>query len=461
MKKYSKFDVAFRNVQDPQIALPDVCPEIPNRVYIDHVMKTIERMRREKLDCLAIYADREHFGNFRYLTKFEPRFEEALLVLHADGQAYALLGNECANLYRLSPYPLTPVLCQPFSLPNQTMDAFESMERCLGEAGLKQGMRVGAVGWKLLKKAEGYSLPEFIVRALIGVVGSRENILDATAIFINEDDGLRIINTADEIAAYEYGAALAGADVRDAVNEMQVGMRECEVATRLVTQGRVLSCHPIVAFGKNAFTGLVSPTDQRLQYADAVSISVGLVGGLTCRGGYAVKDAKDLGAEGKIFFEDFARQYFAAAASWYESIAIGVKGGDLFALIEDIIPRSEYGWTLNPGHLIADEEWLCSPIYENSRATFKSGMLVQMDIIPNRDGIVSPNMEDGICIADEQLQAELRDRYPCVYARMVARREYMEKNLHISMKKEILPMSNYAAVYRPLMLDRERAFTIG
>ena len=47
-----------------------------------------------KLDFLFIYADREHGGNFGYLTGFEPRFEEAVLVLHGNGQAYFLLGNE-------------------------------------------------------------------------------------------------------------------------------------------------------------------------------------------------------------------------------------------------------------------------------------------------------------------------------------------------------------------------------
>ena len=33
------------------------------------------------LDALLVYADREHFANLSYLTGFDPRFEEALLIL--------------------------------------------------------------------------------------------------------------------------------------------------------------------------------------------------------------------------------------------------------------------------------------------------------------------------------------------------------------------------------------------
>jgi hypothetical protein len=33
-----------------------------------------------------VYADREHFANMAYLTGFDPRFEEALLILTQDHQ---------------------------------------------------------------------------------------------------------------------------------------------------------------------------------------------------------------------------------------------------------------------------------------------------------------------------------------------------------------------------------------
>src|SRR5690242_15900834 len=38
------------------------------------------RMAGQRFTHAVIYADREHFANMAYLTNFDPRFEEALLV---------------------------------------------------------------------------------------------------------------------------------------------------------------------------------------------------------------------------------------------------------------------------------------------------------------------------------------------------------------------------------------------
>ena len=465
MKKYNKLDVVFEPVADPEISLPEEKPEIPAEIFENHIKLACQRMQQEGLDCLLVYADREHYGNFRYLTGFEPRFEEGVLVLHKDGRAFVLLGNECSQMYKLSPHKLQPVLCQVLSLPNQTMDQFTSMEDCLKQAKIESQMRVGVVDWKLIQPAYGqnyrhtYCAPAFIIDTLARIVGA-DHMINATGLFISPEDGMRLINTADEIAAYEYGAAMAGQDVLNAVKSLRVGVKETDTARCLVTEGRVLSCHPIVAFGRDAFKGLISPTDCKLEKGDAVSISLGLVGGLTCRNGYAVETEEELDENGRKFFQNIARQYFAAVASWYEYIGIGVTGGQLFDLMQEIIPQHEYGWKLNPGHLIADEEWLSSPVYPGSQAVFKSGMLMQMDIIPSVIGMVSPNMEDGLCIANDDLQLELAQRFPHVYKRMMSRRTFMENQLHISIKKEILPMSNCSALYRPLMLNKAYAFCL-
>ena len=50
----------------------------------EHFRKVMEKMREQDLDALVIYGDREHGANFAYLTGFEPRFEEALLILHRE-----------------------------------------------------------------------------------------------------------------------------------------------------------------------------------------------------------------------------------------------------------------------------------------------------------------------------------------------------------------------------------------
>jgi hypothetical protein len=52
-------------------------------------------MRADRQDALVVYADREHCANVAYLTGFDPRFEEALLLLSSEGRRKLLVGNEC------------------------------------------------------------------------------------------------------------------------------------------------------------------------------------------------------------------------------------------------------------------------------------------------------------------------------------------------------------------------------
>ena len=38
-------------------------------------------MDRRRLSHVVVYGDREHFANLTYLTNFDPRFEEAVLIV--------------------------------------------------------------------------------------------------------------------------------------------------------------------------------------------------------------------------------------------------------------------------------------------------------------------------------------------------------------------------------------------
>ena len=60
----------------------------------------LERLRERDAtergyDRLVVYADREHSANLAYLTGFDPRFEEAILVVGPAGEPAILVGNEC------------------------------------------------------------------------------------------------------------------------------------------------------------------------------------------------------------------------------------------------------------------------------------------------------------------------------------------------------------------------------
>jgi hypothetical protein len=79
----------------PSFGRARTCPEIPTELYRTRLSRTVERMRAAKLDALVVYADREHCANVAYLTGFDPRFEESLLLLSSEGRRKLLVGNEC------------------------------------------------------------------------------------------------------------------------------------------------------------------------------------------------------------------------------------------------------------------------------------------------------------------------------------------------------------------------------
>lgn len=120
-------------------------------------------------------------------------------------------------------------------------------------------------------------------------------------------------------------------------------------------------------------------------------------------------------------------------------------------------PQEKYGWELNPGHLTADEEWLYSPFYKDSDKKVQSGMIFQVDFIPNQKGHQGVSAESTVAIADEKLRAEIKENHPELWDRIENRRKYLRENLNIDLDESLLPMASSLAYLRPFMLDREVA----
>ncbi|MDD2561645.1 MAG: M24 family metallopeptidase [Eubacteriales bacterium] len=418
-------------------------------------------MKEKELDVSIIYADKEHFHNFKFFTGFDPRFEEGLLIIHCDGEIYVALGNECLGQAERSSIPLTTVLCQVFSLPNQPMDEFDSMSEVFNQCNLTQGMRVALIDWKLFTVSFGneymttFGMPSYIVDAVKHICGN--NIVNGTSLLIDPDYGLRIINSVHTIAGFEYYSTIASQSVKDMIQNARPGMNEMEIALQIRTYGQPVICHPSVKSGENARKSLISPTSRKMKLGDELSFTLGMEGGLSSRKGYLAFGPEDLPLDGQLYMEDIVKPYMATVFNWYQMIKIGRKFGEIYKMVEETFPKNKFGWSLNPGHYIASEEWVSSPIYKNSKIEMKSGMMLQMDIIPSDPVYSAPKCEDGICIADANLRKQLLQSYPEVYKRCMSRRTFMQEQLGINLAPEVLPMSNLAGEFRPYFLRYDKA----
>lgn len=419
------------------------------------------KMKKDNIDALIIYADLEHGGNFEYLCGFLPRFEESLLVLHQDGSAQMVLGNENLNKASKARINVKSIHMPHFSLPNQPMNTSKTVSEILNECGLETYKTVGIVGWKnftskLDDNSKLFDIPGYIVDAFKEVY-SNINFINGTYIFIGED-GVRTTNNANEFAHYEFGAALAGNSILDVLNEIAVGKTEMELADKLERYGQRNSVVTIMATGQRFVKANMYPTNKKISLGDPLSITIGYKGGLQSRGGFAINSESELPEGQKDYIEKVASPYFNAVKEWLENIHIGMEGSELYNLIESVLPKEKYGWDLNPGHLCADEEWLSSPVYPESREIIKSGMLFQIDIIPSVKGYSGISCESGIMLADKDLINEIKKEYPYIWDRIDERRKYIKNILGINISEEIIPTSAATALCKPFLLNKELAF---
>lgn len=461
--KYKSRNVQLREIEAP---MPD-CSRKPLLID-DETIKTryenvLQEMRMDGLDALLVYADLEHGGNFEYLVGFVPRFEEAILVLHSKGNAFLILGNENFNKAQYSRIPAQGIHCPHFSLPNQPMEPDTPFSSVFLKAGIRESMKIGLVGWKhFTSKVENnrnfFDTPSFIVDTIRDIVGKEGSLTNRTDIFIAGNRGVRRVNNANEIAHYEFGASLASDCILRTINKLDVGVSEMELGKELNDLGQRNSVVTIASTGKRFEKGNLYPMSKKVTKGDAISLTVGYKGGLSSRAGYAVMERSELPESKKNYVEDLAAPYYTAIVAWLENIRIGMSGGDMYSFINSVLPKEVFHWELCPGHLTADEEWLASPIYENSDEIIKSGMIFQTDIIPRVAGYDGVSAESTIALADDALKEDIRKSYPELWMRIQKRKEYINDFLGIKLSNDVLPLCSTVAYLRPYLLNKKLAF---
>lgn len=422
--------------------------------------KVLANMAEANLDVLVIYGDLEHLGNFEYLTGFITRFEECLLILKRNGDATLVLGNENLKMASRSRIPAKLIHCPFFSLPNQPMEGEKLFERYFIEAGIFPGMRVGLVGWKmftakLTDNATTFDVPYYITESLKTVVRDGK-VLNAAHLFIGPG-GARTTNNPNEIAHYEYGAALASDCVLRTMDRVEPGISELELGNTMAAHGQSRTVMTICSTGERYVDANYYPLDKAVKVGDTMSLTVGYRGGCTSRANYAVTCADELPENDRDWLDVVAKPYMASYFTWLEEVHVGMTGGELFDLVDEVLPRSTYGWTLCPGHLVADEEWLSSPVYAGSEEPIVSGMLFQIDIIPSMAGHAGVSCESGVAVADAELRAKIAEEYPELMARFEERRAYLRGVLGVNVNDDVLPLSSTVGYLRPFGLDKGSA----
>lgn len=452
--------IGLEQVGAPRLLVPERQPILPAAEYERRLEALTARVAA---DSIVVYGDREHFANIAFLCGFDPRFEEALLVL-PEGRPTLIVGTEGLSLATLVTIDVDVLHCPSLGLMGQDRAEGMRLEDALAQAGVRAGARTAVVGWKYFEPEEWSSTatriaaPAFLVDMIRDLVGDAAKLTDATDAVMNPRDGLRSLSSADQIAAFEWAAARASRAVAAIVHAAEPGLTERQAVAAMPYAGEPLSTHVLFASGPEVAVGLRSATDRKLELGDAATTAVGFWGGLCCRAGLIESVPQKQGSRTAEYLEHMAIPYWRAIVTWYESIRLGTRGREIDARVRGTLAGTGFGSALNPGHLTHLDEWVHSPVRPESEDPIRSGMCLQCDIIP--DGVRpgwAANCEDTLAVGDADLRAALAARHPDVWSRVQARQTFMRERLGIAIADEILPLSAAPAYFAPFWLSPDHA----
>ena len=447
----------------PDFGTPTAEPNLGRDIYGARLQRLRHRMAEAGHDAVVIYGDREHMANMSWTCGFDPRFEEAILVVTSNRRPTLLAGNECLPYSEVAAGDMDRVLWQPLSLMGQPRDRNAPLRGLLRDAGLDHGMRIGLAGWKGFETEDGvfdphwFETPHYLVETL----RQFGEVSNAALLFMHPSTGLRAWNEVDQLAAFEYAACKTSNGIRDFIRNVKPGMSERLACRALGLDGFMQSIHINMCAGPRARYGLPSPSLRPIERGDPIVVGHGLMGALNCRAGWMVEDEAELPAGIRDYVEKLMVPYFTAAASWYETLGLGVTGGTMYHAAMQHLSDRFFGIGLNPGHLIHLDEWVHSPIRKGSELPLHSGMALQCDIIPaTGTDYFMTNIEDGVALADEATRSEFAAKFPEAWSRIEKRRAFMMDVLGIRLKPEVLPFSNIPAWLPPFWLGASKAMAM-
>ena len=439
----------------------------------DELCRRIEavRSRIEKLGLthLIVYGDREHFANLYYLTGYDPRFEESVLIIKTTGKPLILVGNEGESYIKISPLynsgKIRKECFQSFSLLSQNRSFSRYLKEIFADEGISKKSNVGCVGWKYFLNFEhpdsshAIEIPSYITDILRELAGY-ENVVNTTGMFMDPEDGLRTSCSPFEVAYFEHMSILASEGIKGIIKNLKDKIIDYDLVKYSNYNGEPFGSHLVITVGDRWRLGPASPVGSVINRGDFFAASIMYWGGSVGRTGWIVSSEDELPVEVKGYVKNFTGLYFEVLSKWYSFLKIGIPIKKLVKIIFEGLPYEKFGISLNPGHLIHLDEWVSSPFYSGSESLLRSGMYINVDVIPSSKKYYSTRMEEGIVLANKSLRSEIKNNFPDCFNRCQKRRDFMINTLGMELPDEVLPLSNIPAIISPYLLDSNTVLAI-
>lgn len=455
-----KSKIIIKEIDFPELEKPLERPVFTEDTYQRRINRLKDIMAKRSLDHIVVYGDMSNFSNINYLTGINLKFEQGLLVLNLSGTHFFISGNEMLSFCKASPYKkLNLVLFQPFSLQGQPHSSSIDLKKVFMETGIKEEDMTGIIGNKYYpyyKDSEQiFDIPHYILENLSAITG-RENLCNVTQIMTDSVCGMRNNMDAEDIAFLEYSAGISSYGIYNILKNLKPGIDEVEASSLFEYRGELPFFVPWgIEFGYDRLTEIGLPDKGSvLKAGDKLVTGTALWGSCIARSGIAVENRDGLESIYPEIIDRFYIPYFKSIVNWYQTVKIGMTGGELYRSVADFVEDPDFGVDLNPGHLIHYDEWTNSPIYRFSREILHSGMAIQCDYFSHyRKYGTDLILEDGLILAGDRLKADIERKYPGFMKRVEKRRKFISGTLGIELDKSVLPLNDIQAILPPYLLN--------
>ncbi len=365
-----------------------------------------DRMRKGKIDAVAVYGDEYRKENLRYVSGFWPIFERGLCVIPLDGQPIFLgapegelyaremcVWDDIRNVKDFACVSVPEEIDYPTAL-------FTSFKKVFGEV-LKDGKRLGMAGMM--------DMPRHILQRISESIPGME-LIDAGGILTE----LRLVKTPAEIRCLRKAGELACVGYAKLMEHAIPGNTELQAAGAAEGAARMAGAEAIAftVFGSGARAGTIigRPTEKIIEDGDMVMAALAA----QYEGYVATVEYPFVAGTARDGQKKFLAALFEAANAQQKFLRDGARSGDMVKAVKTVFARhglSAYD-VYPPMHGIGLAEAESPYPDANAAYSLRTGMCVNSDIslFGHPDG--SNRIEEGFVITaagPESLTPSIRE----------------------------------------------------
>lgn len=247
-------------------------PTVPRTEYAERWTRVQAMMRDADIDVLIVYSnDREVFGqaHMRWISDFPVHLEPVVAVFAQTGSPVLATGPESTDFIRHRSAVQDVFVLKDFIHPEEVYKLDNIMDLTLvveQVTPVTPALRVGVAGRHIMDIATWEAIQTFL--------GTRE--------WVNVDDRftrLRMVKSPAEVAVMRFGYSIARKAFEAAVNAIEPGKTEMEVAavvkSVMFQEGADgFGIEPMIGAGPNAASVLCRSSRQRIERDDIVRLAI-------------------------------------------------------------------------------------------------------------------------------------------------------------------------------------------